>query len=314
MAMWGTTALGAQPPDAVTSDGQQDTAMGLGALANLSAATSGDNTAAGAYALNSNISGNNNTAVGVYALNNSTVGSDNTAIGTAALLNLTSGEYVTAVGYDALYNSQSGLANIGLGPLAGQNIEKGSLNIDIGSWGSVDESNTIRIGLPQYHLHTFIAGIASTQLTGAQVVVTSNGQLGVLASSERYKTDIAVLGGATDKLVQLRPVSFHLKSEPNGAIQYGLIAEEVDKVYPELVIRDNDGRIQGVRYDELAPLLLVEVQKQARVTESQAARIEAQDQRAAAQDAEISELKAQLADIRAALALQPSKDELVAQR
>jgi hypothetical protein len=88
--------------------------------------------------------------------------------------------------------------------------------------------------------------------------VTSSGQLGVLASSERYKTAITPMGENTKKLEQLRPVSFHLKTDPKGAVQYGLIAEEVDKVYPELVIRDDTGKIQGVRYDELAPMLLNE--------------------------------------------------------
>jgi len=92
--------------------------------------------------------------------------------------------------------------------------------------------------------------------------VDSSGQLGVLASSERYKTAISAMGANTDKLSQLRPVTFHLKSDPHGEVQYGLIAEEVDKVYPELVIRNESGRIEGVRYDELAPMLLNEVQKQ----------------------------------------------------
>ena len=95
----------------------------------------------------------------------------------------------------------------------------------------------------------------------AAVYVTSTGRLGVLASSERYKTAIAPIGDSTEKLRQLRPVSFHLKSDPKGAIQYGLIAEEVAKVYPELVIRGEKGRIEGVRYDELAPMLLNEMQQ-----------------------------------------------------
>ena len=88
---------------------------------------------------------------------------------------------------------------------------------------------------------TYIAGITNSQVAGAQVYVTANGQLGVLASSERYKTDVATLGSVGERLAQLRPVSFHLKTDPTGALQYGLIAEEVDRVYPELVIRDNDG-------------------------------------------------------------------------
>jgi len=99
-------------------------------------------------------------------------------------------------------------------------------------------------------------------VTGSAVYVTATGQLGVLASSERYKTAVTPMGGTTEKLDQLRPVSFHLKTDPRGAVQYGLIAEEVARVYPELVIRNQAGKIEGVRYDELAPMLLNEVQQQ----------------------------------------------------
>ena len=137
-------------------------------------------------------------------------------------------------------------------------------------------------------------------MTGAAVYVTSSGQLGVLASSERYKTGIASMGPATGKLDQLRPVTFHLKSEPGGVVQYGLIAEEVDHVYPELVIRDEAGRIQGVRYDELAPMLLNEVQKQQQMNSVQAAKI--------------ASLEQQLAGMQAVIAKLQPKDELVAQR
>jgi Chaperone of endosialidase len=133
--------------------------------------------------------------------------------------------------------------------------------------------------------------------------VTATGRLGVLASSERYKTAIAPMGSNTTKLERLRPVTFHLKTDPKGALQYGLIAEEVAKVYPELVIRNESGWIDGVRYDELAPMLLNEMQK-----------------RNAAQDVEIRELKQQMADLKnlnqatqVALRKLQAKDELVAQ-
>src|SRR6202035_4844350 len=104
----------------------------------------------------------------------------------------------------------------------------------------------------------------------------SSGQLGVVVSSERFKTDIAPMGSYTAKLQALRPVKFHLKTDPHGAIQYGLIAEEVAKVYPELVIRDETGRIDGVRYDELAPMLLNEMQKQASINAAQDHRVDKQ--------------------------------------
>ncbi len=209
--------------------------------------------------------GDSNIAAGVNALYTNTGGNNNSAVGYNSLYSNTTGNYGTALGYEALNNSQSGLANIGVGPFAGRNIVQGQLNIDIGSWGSVDESNTIRIGTPQYHRTTYIAGIGNSVVPGGTPVVVNQttGQLGYAGSSERYKADVHSLGTATDRLSQLRPVSFHIRTDPNGALQYGLIAEEVVKVYPELVIRDEDGTIQGVRYDELAPLLVNELQRQA---------------------------------------------------
>jgi hypothetical protein len=120
----------------------------------------------------------------------------------------------------------------------------------------------LRIGTPGTHTAEYIAGIESTKVTGNAVYVTSKGELGVLASAERYEIKIQPMGANTEKLQQLRPVTFHLKTDPNGMVQYGLIAEQVNKVYPELVIRDQAGAIQGVRYDELGPMLLNEVQQQ----------------------------------------------------
>ena len=137
-------------------------------------------------------------------------------------------------------------------------------------------------------------------VSGSAVVVSSTGRLGVTVSSEHYKTAIASMGSNSEKLTQLRPVTFHLKTDPKGALQYGLIAEEVAKVYPELVIRNESGRIDGVRYDELAPMLLNEVQQQA---------------------AEIRDLKEQMAELKdlkqelhAALAKLQAENALLAQR
>jgi hypothetical protein len=186
-------------------------------------------------------------------------------------------------------------------------LTHGSNDIDIGNQGVAGESGTVRIGSAGNQVATYIAGIENAKVTGSAVYVTAGGQLGVLASSERYKTAIAPMGTDTEKLQRLRPVSFHLKSDPKGAVQYGLIAEEVAKVYPELVIRDAAGKIQGVRYDELAPMLLNEVQKQQRINAAQA------DQNNA-QAAKIALLEQQLGGIQAALVdLQP-KHQLVAQR
>jgi len=155
--------------------------------------------------------------------------------------------------------------------------------------------------------------------------VTSAGQLGVLASSERYKTAITSMGENTEKLRQLRPVSFHLKTDPTGTVQYGLIAEEVDKVYPELVIRDDAGKIQGVRYDELAPMLLNEMQRERERTmetiQGLAARNAEQAAMIAAQARDIQDMQQQLAELNelkqemhAAIRQLKSKDPLVARR
>jgi hypothetical protein len=154
----------------------------------------------------------------------------------------------------------AGSNNIAIGAMSGYDVV-GNNNIDIGSEGAANDNGVVRIGTPGTQSTVFIAGIESTKVTGNAVYVTASGKLGVLASAERYKTAIESMGSNTDKLQQLRPVTFHLKNEPNGAVQYGLIAEEVNKIYPELVIHDETGAIQGVRYDELAPMLLNEVQK-----------------------------------------------------
>ena len=194
-----------------------------------------------------------------------------------------------------------------MGANAGYNVTSGSENIEIGNKGTSSDNGIIRIGTAGSQAATYVAGIENAKVTGAAVYVTSSGQLGVLASSERYKTAIAPIGTSTGKLQQLRPVTFHLKTDPNGPVQYGLIAEEVAKVYPELVIRDDAGKIQGVRYEELAPMLLNEVQKQERKIDAQVAEICDLKQ----QVAELNDLKQEM---HAALLALKAKDRLVAQR
>jgi hypothetical protein len=185
-------------------------------------------------------------------------------------LSNTTGSDNAAVGDRALSDNSTGANNTALGHNAGSLI-KDSNNIDIGNEGN--DNGIIRIGTRPEQKRVFIAGIETSTVTGSAVYVTSAGQLGVLASSERYKTAIAPMGSDTAKLQQLRPVSFKLKSDATGTRQYGLIAEEVAKVYPELVIRDATGRIDGVRYDELAPMLVNELQKQERMNAILAAEV-----------------------------------------
>ncbi|HSY08501.1 MAG TPA: tail fiber domain-containing protein [Steroidobacteraceae bacterium] len=279
--------------------GSENTANGVNTL--LYNTTGSDNTALGVNALFENTSGHENTASGYQALYKNKTGADNTAAGMDALYANTSGHYNTASGYDALRFNTTGEYNTALGWEAGYNLTTGSNNIDIGNPGdSTDgvaaDSGIIRIGtsLPSpLQTATYIAGIYGASVSGSPVYVASNGQLGTVVSSERFKTAIMPMGSETAKLLQLRPVTFKLKSDAKGARQYGLIAEEVAKVYPELVIRDQSGRIDGVRYDELAPMLLNEVQQQA---------------------AEIRDLKELVVEMHAGLLKLQAKDSLVAQR
>lgn len=304
--------------------GCANTATGFAAL---SANTTGyENTADGAGALFHNTSGAYNTAVGTLALFNAngpgyntgvganalyaaTTGAYNTALGSYSLFKNTSGAYNTAIGSYSLPTNTSGSYNLAIGVEAGATLTTGSYNLYLGYGAAAVSANdqyVTVIGGANAAATTYIRGITNTQVTGAQVYVTSNGQLGVLASSERYKTDVSPLDAAAERLRKLRPVSFHLKAQPDGTIQYGLIAEEVDKVYPELVIRDNDGRIQGVRYDELAPLLLREVQQQSAqiaADHDELAVLTAQHQ---ADAASLAELQRKVADVDAL------KDQLAA--
>jgi hypothetical protein len=266
--------------------------------------TSGNyNTASGDAALYSNTTGNYNNASGYIALHNNLSGSQNSASGVQALYGNRTGNYNTASGTDALYSNTSGSTNIAEGYKAGYNLTTGSNNIDIGNLGVAAESATIRIGMTSTQTKTFIAGIYGTSVTGSSVVVSSTGQLGVTVSSERYKTAITPMGLDTAKLQQLRPVSFRLKSDVTRTRQYGLIAEQVAKVYPELVIRDQTGRIDGVRYDELAPMLLNEVQQQRRQMtakiDTQAAEISHLKQQQLATKAEEVHVQQQLAELKA---------------
>ena len=162
----------------------------------------------------------------------------------------------TALGADALENTTGG-ENIAIGHLGGFSLTTGSKNIMIGNQGTASDDSTIRIGASQ--TSTFIAGIVGNTLTNpANVVIDSNGQLGVQVtlSSRRYKEDIQDMGDASRGLLRLRPVTFHYKKpNPDGSkpLEYGLIAEEVDAVYPELVVRGKDGQMETVQYSKLLP-------------------------------------------------------------
>jgi hypothetical protein len=294
----GLTAL------AANSTGANNTAVGAVALA---LNTASFNSAVGSSALAANTTGANNTAFGYLALFSNTVGKGNAAQGVNALYSNTTGIRNLGIGSNALYGNVTGSYNVALGFDAGYNQTTGNDNIYFSNLGVAGESQTLRLGtqgtagvLGSGVLTAYIAGVASSHVTGSAVYVTSTGQLGVLASSERYKTDVETIRGASDKLARLRPVTFKLKTDPKGPVQYGLIAEEVQKIYPELVIHGADGRIEGVRYDELAPMLLSEVQQQA-----------AQIRALNAQVDELNDLKQEM---RAALRRLQSTNQLVARR
>ncbi len=256
---FGNTAFGAQALQFNTA-GHYNTASGYAALYDNTSGYS--NTASGAYALAYNTSGANNTASGDQTLTHNTSGKFNTATGVSAMQYNDTGSNNTAVGVNALGTNRGGSNNIAIGTNAGYYVRGGRYNIEIGNVGGANDAGTIRIGTSSQQGSAFIAGIANSHVTGSAVYVTSTGQLGVLASSERYKTNVTSLGSSTEKLSKLRPVSFRLKSDPRAGVQYGLIAEEVAKVYPELVIRNEAGQAEGVRYEELTPMLLNEVQRQ----------------------------------------------------
>jgi hypothetical protein len=309
------TAAGFQALELNTS-GSNNTATGANALEGALSSSTGDyNTATGSSALQSNTNGYSNTAVGFQALLSNTGGYSNTASGVNALYSNTAGIDNTASGQDALFSNSTGDHNtatgvqalnsatgsIALGYQAGLNVTTGSSNIEIGNVGAAADNKVIKIGAEGTHKKTYIAGIyANTAVSGLTVVVGSNGELGAVSSSERFKTDIAPMGSNTEKLQQLRPVTFHYK-DAQGPLRHGLIAEEVAKVYPELVVRDENGRIDGVRYDELAPMLLNEVQKQ------QAKLAEVDDLKQ-----QIAELRKQNAAMQSALLILQGKDRLVA--
>ena len=239
------------------------------------------NTALGSGAMDSsnfNTPGDLNTAVGYQAMYSNTIGGYNTAVGSLALYANTNGFGNTAIGSTALQNA-TGQDNIAIGNLAGSSLTTGSANIMIGNQGTPTDDSTIRIGT--YQTSAYIAGILGNTLTSAaNVVINANGQLGVQSapSSRRYKEEIHDMGDASGGLLRLRPVTFHYK-KPNAdgskPLEYGLIAEEVDAVYPELVVRGPDGQVETVQYSKLPAMLLNELQKQDEMIRKLEARISA---------------------------------------
>jgi uncharacterized coiled-coil protein SlyX len=250
-----------------------NTADGAGALVSL---TFGSwNSAFGFEALNKDTTGSTNTATGLRALFNNVQGNANTANGVMALFNSTNGVSNTAIGAQSLLNKTSGNLNIALGYRAGASVGSGSNNIIIGNQGA-NESNTIRIGTNASHTRTFIAGIKDVVINlGDPVYINSAGQMGSVLSSQRYKADIKPMDNASEAIFALKPVTFRYKQEfdPKGVPQFGLVAEEVAKVTPDLVVPDAEGKPRSVRYEAINAMLLNEFLKQHRKMQEQAATI-----------------------------------------
>jgi hypothetical protein len=242
----------------------ENTATGAGAL--LSNTTGSGNTADGAFALLSNSTGFRNAATGRFALFNNTTGSFNTAHGVDALYNNTSGEGNTANGLSALAFNTTGAFNIALGTSAGQDLTTGDRNIDIGNLGVAAEGHTIRIGTTGDQSATYIAGIAGQTVGagGSTCYVDNDGKLGVFLSAHRFKTDIADMATASEAILALRPVTFRYKPELDkaGIPQFGLVAEEVEAINPDLVTRDREGKVSTVRYEAVNAMLLNEFLKE----------------------------------------------------
>jgi hypothetical protein len=256
------------------TSGGSNTATGVSALAGNT--TGNNNTATGVAALVDNSNGNLNTAIGDSALHDNTLGNSNTADGASALFQNVGGSGNTAIGSGALSSIATGDSNVAVGENAGENLSgSDSNNIDIGAnvAGVAGENNTIRIGNSDVTT-TIIRGISGQTIpSGAAVLVAANGQLGTATSSERFKEEIKPMDKASEALFSLKPVTFRYKKEldPVGAQQFGLVAEDVEKISPDLVARDENGVVNTVRYDQVNAMLLNEFLKEhKKVTEQQA--------------------------------------------
>lgn len=292
---------------AAITDAARNTTLGVGALA--SNTTGGNNTAVGDQSLGTNTTGASNTAAGNVALSSNTTGSFNTAIGEGALEKNTTGNYNAALGLRALRSNTTGIYNTAVGTVALDNNRTGSYNIAIGdqagilgptdadgniyigSGGNANDSHVVRIGGTGGPVSAFLVqgvrGVTTRNNDAIPVMIDSAGQLGTVSSSRRFKEDIQEMGDASGGLMQLRPVTFrYQKPFADGAkpIQYGLIAEEVEEVYPDLVARSADGQIETVKYQVLDAMLLNELQKEHRTAQHQAETIRLLESRLAAME------------------------------
>jgi hypothetical protein len=308
--------------------GVLNTATGVNAL--FSNTTASYNTANGTSALFHNTTGSQNTATGTNALANTTTGNANTAIGVNALNNNNSSGYNTAVGHSALVNAHNsgvgfgfnGSLNVGIGYNAGSGIGDGARNVCIGAnvLGNSHDHDTIRIGTPPLGSlgsiapKTFISGIRGITTRNADaiaVVIDSAGQLGTVSSSERFKKEIKPMDKTSEAILALKPVTFHCKSDSTNTPQFGLIVEEVGKVDPDLVVRDEKGEIYTVRYEAVNAMLLNEFLKEHRKMEQQETTIAQLKSAVTKQEATATEQKKEIADLTTSLKEQAAQIQKV---
>jgi trimeric autotransporter adhesin len=277
-----------------------NTAIGDSALFSNVSGTASGNTACGYQALFSNTEAGDNTAVGFQALRKNAA-SNNTAMGAGALHLSVAGGNNTAVGFNALGSEVTGISNVAVGSGALANAIHGfniAVGADAGS-GVTTAIGVIAIGssgadVPGSCFIGNIRGVTTNNANAIPVVIDSFGQLGTLSSSQRFKKDIKPMEGTSGSILDLKPVTFHYKNDKSNIPQFGLIAEEVAKVNPDLVVRDKDGQVYTVRYDAVNAMLLNEFLKEHRKNEEQEATIAEQQKQIEALTAGLQKVSAQL--------------------
>ncbi|MGC3988155.1 MAG: tail fiber domain-containing protein [Chthoniobacteraceae bacterium] len=313
---YGDLIIGDSESNAIASNSGNDTLVGdnaalhggigtnltiVGSNALYSNTDSSSTTATGAFALYSSTSNQDSTVAGAFALCSSPQSNENTVIGAYALYSELSGTKNTVIGKSALYNVTNGTSNIAIGDWAGSGLTSGSGNIYLGSYGEATDNNTIRIGTDNpFPTNTYVAGIyGTTAASGVAVYVDASGHLGTLTSSQKFKRDIAPMGEASDAILALKPVTFRYKPEldPAGIPQFGLVAEEVAKVDPDLVARDAKGGIYTVRYEAVNAMLLNEFLKEHQLVQELQGHDTAAEQKIAEQQREIRALSSRLTEV-----------------
>jgi len=303
----GAGALLANEGRPATNLGIENTAVGAGAL--LSNTTASFNTADGAFALFSNTTGSGNTANGFQALQHNITGGGNTAIGDSALFTNSTGFANTAEGLNALRFNTIGMENTAVGNGALSNNTTGGNNIALGAGAGSNvttANNVICIDAEGNNVGNscYIGNIfGSTSSSGVAVLVNSNGRLGTMTSSARFKHEIKPMDKASEVLLALKPVTFCYKKgiDPQGIPQFGLVAEDVEEVNPDLVVRDNEGKPYTVRYDAVNAMLLNEFLKEHKAFLKEQCKVEEQGAVIARQQKQIEALTSGLQKVSAQL-------------